>query len=493
MKKVFLLSIFCAALTFGHTQDFNFKYGATPDDSIKCLEQLSAFQLYYNQKSYAEALNYWQYVVNNCPRSWNGVFAYAQNMFDNLIKTEKDSIRRGQLVDSLLWSYDMGTKYFPDKFTKGYALGFKALNTVRYRNQAYLQVDDWKNYLQVYDWFVESVELEKSKTQPVIWNVFYQTSENITKIKGDTNIVIETYERATSYIDDAINNAFQGYDKAMANFDNLNEAWEKSQSGELENPISEAEYNQRAKVLSADTARQMKLVSNYRKTLNNIELGFLPYASCEKLEAVYTKKFETSKDNIPALNKMVNTLSKRGCMLLPVFRDALEIVHQNAPTAKTAFLTGTLMLQDRSTLDKAIEYLNEAIQLYETNEQKIEPYYMLGMAYQLKDNYSEARSAALNAIRINPNCGKAYILIGNLYRDSGARCGGGDNLPYANNWAAADKYAKAAAVDPSVAEEAQKARSGLRFPSATEKFDRGLNAGDSYRVGCWIQEGTTVR
>ncbi|MDR1345859.1 MAG: hypothetical protein LBK03_04060 [Bacteroidales bacterium] len=482
MKKVFLLLTFCAALAFGNAQDFNFKYGATPQDSIKCLEQLSAFKLYYDQKSYADAYSYWQYVVNNCPRSWNGVFAYAQAMFDNLIKAEKDSMKREQLIDSLLWSYDMGAKYFPDRYTKGYGLGFKAFNTIRYRS---------KNYMDAYDWFIESVELEKDKTQPAIWDVFFKTAEQITKIKRDTNVVIETYERATGYIDDAINDAFKGYDKAMSHFDNLNEAWEKREI--VENPISEAEYNKRAKALSADTARQMKLVTNYRKTLNNIELGFLPYASCEKLEVVYNKKFENSKDNIPVLKKMVNTLSKRGCMLLRVFRHALEIVHQNDPSAQTAFLTGTLMLQHDSTLNKAIEYLTQAINLYETNEQKIEPYYMLGLAYQLKGSYSEARSAALNAIKINPNCGKAYILIGDLYKASGSRCGGGDMLPYAYNWAAADKYAKAGAVDPSVADKAQEARSGLRFPSAEDKFDRGLQSGASYKVGCWIQETTTVR
>jgi len=484
MKKVFLLSIFCATLSFVNAQDFNFKYGANAQDSIKCLEQLSAFQLYYNQKAYGEAYLYWQYVVNNCPRSWNGVFAYAQTMFDNLIKVEKDSIKKEHLIDSLLWAYDKGAQYFPDKYSTGYSLGFKAFNTIRYRS---------KNYMDAYNWFVESVEMEKEKTQPVIWDVFFKTAEQITRIKRDTNIIIETYERATSYIDDAINEAFKGYDKAMSNFDNLNEAWEKSQNQTLENPISEAEYNKRAKALSADTIRQMKLVTNYRKTLNNIELAFLPYASCEKLEIVYAKKFESIKNNLPALKKMVNTLSKRQCMLLPVFRDALEIVHKNEPSAQTAFLTGTLMLQHDTTLDKAIEYLTQAISLYETNEQKIEPYYMLGLAYQLKGNYSEARSAAYNAIKINPNCGKAYILIGDLYKNSGSRCSGGDNLTYANNWAAADKYAKAAAVDPSVADKAQEARAGLRFPSATDKFDRGLNAGDSYKVGCWIQESTTVR
>jgi hypothetical protein len=52
-------------------------------------------------------------------------------------------------------------------------------------------------------------------------------------------------------------------------------------------------------------------------------------------------------------------------------------------------------------------------------------------------------------LRLKPNYGSAYMLIGDLYAQSGQKCSGGDALPYAYNWAAADKYAKAASVDPS--------------------------------------------
>ena len=143
--------------------------------------------------------------------------------------------------------------------------------------------------------------------------------------------------------------------------------------------------------------------------------------------------------------------------------------------------------------DKAIEYYKQAIDLFETNEQKVDPYYMLGLAYMGKGNYQEARAAALNAIKIKPNCGKAYILIGDLYASSGSRCSGGDEVPGAYAWAAADKYARAAAVDPSVADDAAAKRAKLPGVSGEEKFKRGLKSGDPYHVGCWIQENTTVR
>ncbi|MEG1556709.1 MAG: hypothetical protein RR356_08310, partial [Bacteroidales bacterium] len=104
-----------------------------------------------------------------------------------------------------------------------------------------------------------------------------------------------------------------------------------------------------------------------------------------------------------------------------------------------------------------------------------------------------ARSNAMEVLKVHPNSGKAYILIGDLYASSGSRCSGDDIVPYSYNWAAADKYSKAAAVDRSVAEEAHAKRSKLKFPSNNDFFVRGLKAGESYRVGCWIQETTTIR
>ena len=236
----------------------------------------------------------------------------------------------------------------------------------------------------------------------------------------------------------------------------------------------------------------LKLVSNYRKTLSNIEGKFQPYAPCNVLEAVYAKKIDQNRNNIKALKKMVLTMSKGGCITSPTFKEALEIVHNAEPGAQSAYLMGNLSLRNNET-DKAIEYFNEAIELFETQEQKVDCYYMLGLAYQLDQKYSEARSAALQAIKIHPNCGKAYILIGDLYASSGNRCGGDDFLPRAYNWAAADKYAKAAAVDPSCAETANAKRAKLAFPTKQDRFVRGINDGQSYHVGCWIQETTTVR
>ncbi|MEG2070684.1 MAG: hypothetical protein RR034_04850, partial [Bacteroidales bacterium] len=285
MKKILVVAILLFSGSFMMAQKCGFKYGSNEADSIKCLEEISSFRVFYEQKNYHDALTPWKYIIDNCPCSWNGVFSYAQTMFDQLIKKEKDSVKREEYIDLLLRSYEVRHLYHPDKYTEGNGLGFKAFNIMRYRN---------KEYEQAYNWFVQSVELEKENTQPSIWDIYFKTAELMVKIKQDTTIIIEAYERATDYIDLAIIEAYKNYEQQLPNFENLNEAYEAQQ-------INKIEYDKRLKSLSADTTRQMKLIENYKKTLSNIEGTFSPYAPCNVLEAVYSKKLENNRENIPVL------------------------------------------------------------------------------------------------------------------------------------------------------------------------------------------------
>ena len=168
---------------------------------------------------------------------------------------------------------------------------------------------------------------------------------------------------------------------------------------------------------AADTARQMKLVLNYRKTLAKIEKAVTPYASCEVLEELYSEKLANNKEDLSAINKMVMTMSKGDCVSSPVFKEALEILHRANPNRNSAYWMGNLSLKsflntkDNAEIDKSIDYFIEAVSLSETNEQKADANYMLGLAYYTKGSYSEARSAALAALKHQPNMGKAYIDI----------------------------------------------------------------------------------
>ena len=467
-----------------------YKYGANETDSLRCLEQLTNFNIFLKAKNYGEAYPSWQYLVQNSPCCWDGLYTNAQNMFQAMINAEQDSLQKERLIDTLLYSYDIRNQAFPDKFTQGYCLGFKAYNLLQYRKNSWNK--DIKKYEEILNMFIDAVELEKENTQPVIWDKYFQLAEMITKAKRDTSYVIEAYGRATDYLDVSINNSLVQYEKQAAVIDSLNELYT---SGKIDTDY----LVHLCKKPAADTARQMKLVLNYRKTLTKIEKAVAPYASCDVLEELYSQKLanEAFRQDIAAVNKVVVTMAKGGCLTSPVFKEALLIQHNAKPSRTSAYWMGMLSLKtyainsDKAEVDAAIGFFQDAVRLSETNEQKADANYMLATAYQTKGAFSEARNAAYAALKANPNFGNAYILIGDLYKNSGSRCS--DGIPYDYNWAAADKYSKAAAVDPSCAERANKARASLRFPAKEELFRRGMSAGASYHVGCWIQENTTVR
>jgi len=108
--------------------------------------------------------------------------------------------------------------------------------------------------------------------------------------------------------------------------------------------------------------------------------------------------------------------------------------------------------------------------------------------------YGDARAEARKALSINPNYGRAYMLIGDMYATGARNCGDSWNQRLAV-LAAMEKYSKAASVDPSVAEEAsgKKAKYRGSLPNKEEGFLRGVKSGQKQKVGCWIGETVTVR
>jgi len=111
-------------------------------------------------------------------------------------------------------------------------------------------------------------------------------------------------------------------------------------------------------------------------------------------------------------------------------------------------------------------------------------------------NFSKSREYARLALKDQPNLGEAYLLIGKLYASSGPLCGPGRGWDsQIVTWPAIDMFNKAKSVDSSVAGEANKLiREYSKYmPSIEDIFLRQLLEDQSFFVGCWIQENTTIR
>jgi tetratricopeptide (TPR) repeat protein len=111
-------------------------------------------------------------------------------------------------------------------------------------------------------------------------------------------------------------------------------------------------------------------------------------------------------------------------------------------------------------------------------------------------NFPAARKYALDASKARPNWGEPFLLIGRLYASSGPLCGPGRGWDsQVVVWPAIDMWNRAKSVDPSTTKEANEYinRYMQYMPTNEDLFQRLLKEGDTFRVGCWIQENTTVR
>ena len=113
-----------------------------------------------------------------------------------------------------------------------------------------------------------------------------------------------------------------------------------------------------------------------------------------------------------------------------------------------------------------------------------------------KGQYGTARTHYNAAANNRPGWGDPYLQIGKMYASSVRSCGNNDGFQQGVVVCAAlDMWAKAKSVDGSVAGEANSliGKYSGSVPTKEDAFQRGVKAGQSASVGCWIGGSATVR
>jgi hypothetical protein len=201
--------------------------------------------------------------------------------------------------------------------------------------------------------------------------------------------------------------------------------------------------------------------------------------NCEIVRTVYSR---LKWGNCPELDERFQNLIAVGntnCAPEPgpieVAYDCLKNADYNC--AIDGFQTAAAATDD---LEKKSRYLMLVAKIYQTH---------------LK-NFAQSRKFALQAAEIRPNWGEPFLHIGRLYASSGPLCGPGRGWDsQVVVWPAVDMWLKAKKVDPSVTSEANEwiARYSQYMPEIGDIFQRNLQEGTSFTVGCWIQETTIIR
>lgn len=469
-------------------------------DSAECVKNFSLFREFYRQRNYKDSYEPWQKVLNDCPQASKNIYINGTVILNYQLRNTKDMGRRERLVDTLMMVYDNRIANFGEE---GYVLGRKAIDYIRYvpdffvkrasaeKDQEKLKlindsiIEIWN---KAYRMFERSMDLEKNSSSAPIVDAYFQTTEIYFKNNNlEKDIIIEAYDKASDILDFNIN---EQTDKLASAFHEM-EAIKKANE---EGTIDEATLENMTNKFEKDTALIIRTLNGYTTVKSNIETRFTPYATCEDLVSIYNKKMQGNEENVDFLTKVTRLMNRKKCIDNQVFFTATENLHRIQPTANSSFLMGYMLFR-KEEYSKAKEYLEQAINKYDKESDKASAYILLVEVSSKMGQYSTARQYAYKYAEAVPTSGLPYLLIGDMYASTATSCGDNELTTRVAYWAAADKYNRAKQIDKTIEEEANQRinRIRARFPDKNTVFFYGLKQGQSYTVGCWINETTTVR
>lgn len=410
------------------------------EDSIRCIKHLSLYREHIKHGNYPSGLGPWRVVFEECPKSTKNIYIDGAKMFNDFIDNEKDPARKAILMDSLRLIYDQRIKYYKQR---GSVLGRKAVNILRHAEYR----ADPDILEEAYGYLQESISILKNKSAvPVV----------ATSMKSSLELF--AYDRLTDI--QAIENYVLGAD------------------------ILDYQLGQKPGDL---TIMKVKEATEYNFIISGV-------TTCESLISYFQPLWEEKKADVTYLGRAVNFLSALECESEPFYALAAETLYEKEPSAAAAFGLAKLFLS-KEQYDKAITYYKEAIDREEDPSKKADYLYQLGFITNahLKQP-QKARTYALEAIKLKPDWGEPYILIGDAYVGS-KDCFTDEFEKTTIYWAAVDQFIKAKSVDTAVAEKANERISTYKkyFPDIETIFFYSLKEGDNYKVGCWINETTKVR
>lgn len=219
-------------------------------------------------------------------------------------------------------------------------------------------------------------------------------------------------------------------------------------------------------------------------------------ADCNNLETIFSERLANDPDNAAQIEKAFKLMARNNCQS-EFFLMVGEKYYANTPSTEVAQMLSK-GFENAKNFDKAIHYLNAAIE-HETNPKaKANLCVQISGTYLAAENARESADYAKKAIEFDADNGSAYICLAQAYVTGSTACVDFDKQTVF--WLAYDLAAKARNLFEGNAEQQEVATTLMNtyrnyFPAQSDCFFRGLTSqGDPYTVKCgWISGGTTVK
>ena len=150
---------------------------------------------------------------------------------------------------------------------------------------------------------------------------------------------------------------------------------------------------------------------------------------------------------------------------------------------------------DVGNTEECLAWFNRALKLEDMPILKADLHLQTALLYMRMGKYRTARSQILAAIRLAPTWGELYLGLVDVYLDGARECGFNEFDQKAVYWLAIDLCQRAINSSPHLEKEANEKifEYRLRMPNAEEVKFRGLSAGDTWPLKCWMNTVTTVK
>ncbi|MEM9990451.1 MAG: hypothetical protein AAF738_01740 [Bacteroidota bacterium] len=399
---------------------------------------------------YEEAYRLWQKVYAVAPAAdgrRNTVYSDGIFLHEYFMSQETDSLKRMEYVEKVFDIYDAIENCYPEG---GYIKARKAFDY-------FYKYPQLKSKQEVYDLFKAAIEQDGSKTPDFVINPFTALLVDLYVEGAIDSTEAKKYEQQIrTLLADGIANC-KGADC---------ERWE---------------------IIAAYTPERLRAFETVK--------GFY---SCDYYKTQYLNDFLTAPEDCDTIRLVYSRLRWGNCPnedpdVAQVIAAGNNLCVEKGPT----LIQEAYVCLQNAQYSCAMEKFEQAAK--ETDDVEKKGRYLLLVAkihYAHLRNFPAARTWARKAAAARSGWGEPYILIGKLYASSGPLCGSGRGWnSQIVTWPAIDMWTKAKRIDASVASEANKniRRYTQYMPSKEDIFQRGLQKGQTFRVGCWIQETTTIR
>ncbi len=424
-----------------------------------CTIKYNLFRGDYQEKNYDACFDNWMWCLENCPK-------LSVNIYKLGIKVTMHKLSKASAAEK-----SAARELVERVFTQRLEQKFKNEDIARiYSDLATFKASQGADEEEVFALLQKSFKINATSMSPK--NTFKYFDMILNEYKDtDTQKVFDTYDE----VGEGIELKRASYFKKI-NIINTKDSTTLSAKDKKNRSI----YQQQLGVLV--------------QVVGGLDAKLAAISTCERLIPFNKKNFEEFKGDAVWLKRAVSRMYNKECTEDP-FYDTLVEAYVNADPSPDAYVFYAGILLKKSEDTKAMEYFKKAIDLETDSYKKAKNLLTVGQILSKKGRRSEARSYAYQALKSAPTMGKAYLLIAGMYAKSANSCGSDIVSKRMVYIAAYDKAIKAKSVDPSVSRLANRHIKNYlsNMPKKKDLFVAGIEAGSSFKIGCWIRETVRVR